>query len=60
MKPKDAIKMDQVPLVYQENYPKEDTLPRMGCIITYYNPVKNTMINDAEQWIGYGLRRLRD
>ena len=27
MKPKDAIKMNQVPLVKQENYPPEDTLP---------------------------------
>ena len=27
MKPKDAIKLDQVPLVNQENYPEEETLP---------------------------------
>ena len=27
----------------------------MGCISTYYNPVKNTMIRDAEQLKGYGL-----
>ena len=27
MKPKDAIKMDQVPLVNRENYPPEDKLP---------------------------------
>ena len=31
----------------------------MGCIVTYYNPVRNTMINGAQQWIGYGLKRLR-
>ena len=60
MKLKDAIKMDRVPLVNQDNYPEEDTLPEdgMGCISTYYNLVKNTMINGAEQRIGYGLRRL--
>ena len=33
---------------------------RMGCIITYYNLVKNTMISDAEQLIGYGQRELID
>ena len=30
MKPKDAIKLTQVPLVNQENYPPEDTLPEDG------------------------------
>ena len=30
MKPSDAIKLDEVPLVYQENYPPEDTLPEDG------------------------------
>ena len=30
MKPKDAIKLNQVPLVNQENYPLEDTLPEDG------------------------------
>ena len=30
MKPKDAIKLDQVPLVNQENYPEEDKLPEDG------------------------------
>ena len=30
MKPKDAIKLNQVPLVNQENYPEEDTLPEDG------------------------------
>ena len=30
MKPKDAIKLNQVPLVKQENYPPEDTLPEDG------------------------------
>ena len=27
MKPKDAIQLNQVPLVNRENYPPEDTLP---------------------------------
>ena len=30
MKPKDVIVLDQVPLVKQENYPEEDTLPEDG------------------------------
>ena len=30
MKPKDAIVLDQVPLVNQEAYPPEDTLPEDG------------------------------
>ena len=30
MKPKDAIKLDEVPLVNQESYPEEDTLPEDG------------------------------
>ena len=30
MKPKDASKLDEVPLVNQENYPEEDKLPEDG------------------------------
>ena len=30
MKPKDAIVLDQVPLVNRENYPPENTLPEDG------------------------------
>ena len=30
MKPKDAIKLDEIPLVNQENYPEEDKLPEDG------------------------------
>ena len=30
MKPKDAIVLDQVPLVNRENYPEEDKLPEDG------------------------------
>ena len=54
MKPKDAIKMNQVPLVKQENYPPEDTLPEDGLYryLICYNPVKNMTINVKEQRIG--------
>ena len=30
MKPSDAIKLNEAPLVNQENYPPEDTLPEDG------------------------------
>ena len=30
MKPSDANKLDRIPLVNQENYPPEDTLPEDG------------------------------
>ena len=30
MKPKDAVKLNEVPLVTQESYPPEDTLPEDG------------------------------
>ena len=56
MKPKDAIKLKEVPLVARESYPPEEVLPVMGGIDTYYNPVKNTMTSNTEQLIGYGLR----
>ena len=32
MKPKDAIKLDQVPLVNQEAYPPEEVLPEDGSV----------------------------
>ena len=61
MKPKDAIKLKEVPLVARERYPPEEVLPEDGLYIdTYYNPVKNTMTSDAEQLIGYGLRLVID
>ena len=61
MKFKDAIKLNEVPLVARERVilQKRYCL-RMDCTDTYYNPVKNTMISDAEQLIGYGLRELID
>ena len=60
MKSKDAIKLNQVPLVNRENYPPEDKLPEDGLYRYLLQLVKNTMIKDAEQWIEYGLRRLTD
>ena len=60
-KPKDAIKLKEVPLVARESYPPEERYClRMGSIVTYYNPVKNTMTSDAEQLIEYGLRLFID
>ena len=60
MKPMDAIKLKEVPLVNREAYPPEEVLLRIGCIDTCYNPAKNTMTNDAEQLTGYGLRLVID
>ena len=56
MKPKDAIKLNEVPLVARE---KRYCL-RMDCIVTYSNLAKNTMTNDTEQWIGCGQREPTD
>ena len=56
MKPKDAIKLKEVPLVAERVIHQKRYFLRMDCIDTYYNPVKNTMTSDAEQLIGYGLR----
>ena len=60
MKPKDAIKLNQVPLVNRENYPLEDTLPedRLYCYLLQLG--ENMTTNIKEHWIGYGLRRLTD
>ena len=55
MKPKDAIKLNEVSLVNREAYPPEEVLPD-----TYYSPAKNTMTSDPEQLKGYGLRLVID
>ena len=61
MKPKDAIKLDDVSLVARESYPPEEVLPEDGLYrYLLHNPVKNTMTSDAEQLIGYGPRELTD
>ena len=38
MKPSDAIKLNQVPLVNRENYPPEDTLPEDGLYLYLLQP----------------------
>ena len=60
IKPKDAIKLDEVPLVKQESYPPEEVLPEDGLYRYLLQLVKNMMIKDVEQLIEYGLRELTD
>ena len=61
MKPKDAIKLKEVPLVAQESYPEEEVLPEDELYrYLLQHPAKNTMISDTEQLIGYGQRELTD
>ena len=60
MKPKDAIKLNQVPLVNRENYPPEDTLPGDGLYRYLLQPGEEQTTSVKEQWIEYGLRRLTD
>ena len=61
MKPKDVIKLNQVPLVNRENIILQKIYClRMYCIAICYNSVKNTTINVKKQRILYGLRRLTD
>ena len=55
VKPKDAIKLDEVPLVAERVIHQ-----KMDCIDIYYNPVKNTLTSVEEQLIGYGQRELID
>ena len=54
MKPKDTIKLNEVPLVNYASYPPEEVLN------TYYNLVKNTMTSNAAQLIEYGRKELTD
>ena len=60
IKTKDAIKLNEVPLVIERVILQKIHCLRMGCIDTYYNPVKNTMTSDTEQLIEYGQRELTD
>ena len=60
MKPKDAIKLKEVPLVARESYPPEEVLPEDGLYRYLLQPMKNMMTSDAEQLIGYGLRLVID
>ena len=60
MKPKDAIKLKEVPLVAQESYPPEEVLPEDGAYRYLLQPSEETMTNIDKQLIGYGLRELID
>ena len=60
MKPKDAIELNEVPLVAQESYPPEEVLPEDGLYQYLLQLGKNTMTRDAEQPVGYGQRELTD
>ena len=60
MKPKDVIKLNQVPLVNRENYPPEDTLPEDELYCYLLQPGEEHDDQCKEQWIEYGLRRLTD
>ena len=60
IKPKDAIKLKEVPLVSRESIHQKRYCLRMDCIDIYYNPVKKMMTSDTEQLIGYGLTRLAE
>ena len=46
LKPKDAIKLNQVPLVNRENYPPEATLPEDGL----YNYLLQSGEEHDDQW----------
>ena len=60
MKSKDAITVKEIPLVNQENYPSEDTLPKDGLYCCLLRPGENTITSTREPLIGYALRRLTD
>ena len=60
MKLKDAIKLNQVPLVNRKNYPEENTLPEDGLYRNLLQPGEEHDDNDAEQRIEYGPKRLTD
>ena len=60
MKPKDAIKLKEVPLVAERVIHQKRYCLKMDCIDTYYNLVKNTMTNVEEHLIGYGQRLVID
>ena len=60
MKPKDAIELNEVPLVAERVILQKIHCLKMDCISTYYHPVKNTMTSNAKQLIEYGQRELID
>ena len=62
MKPKDAIRLNKVPLVKQENYPPEEILPEDGLYRYLLQPGKehDDQRHRATDMIGYGQRELID
>ena len=63
MKPKDAIVLDQVPLVTRESYPLEDTLPEDGlyCYLLQHGKEHNDQQHRATDRIwSNGTYRLRE
>ena len=62
MKPKDAITLNEVPLVKQENYPPEEILPEDGLYRYLLQPGEehNDQRHRATDMIGYGQRKLID
>ena len=60
MKPNDAIKLNEVPLVNREAYPSEEVLPKDGLYRYLLQPGEEHDDQSAEQQIGYGLWELTD
>ena len=63
MKPKDAIKLEQVPLVKQENYPEEDKLPDYGLYQYLLRPGEehdNQQCRATDRLWSKGTYRLRE
>ena len=60
MKPKDAIKSDEVPLVKQEAYPPEDTLPVDGLYQYLLQPSEEHDDQSCRATNRYNLMELTD
>ena len=54
MKPKDAIKLDTIPL--DKKYPEEPNYPRMDCIDTFINLANNMETKKDEQQTLSGVK----
>ena len=60
MKPKDAIKLKEVPLVARESYPPEEVLLEDGLYRYLLQPGEEHDTSSTKQLIGYGQRELID
>ena len=58
IKHKDAIKLNDVPLVNRENYTPKVKLPENGLYRYLLQSGEEHDDRDTEQWIGCGLRNL--